>query len=73
VSTTPRDLAQDRYQVNDMIECGMSFGQIRDAVGRFDVPEDQKAALWMLAWSRLNPHCQERIARRHEMDPARMH
>jgi hypothetical protein len=62
-----RDLSGDRDRVNAMIDRGMSFGQIRDAIGRFDVPEDRKPALSMLAWSRLNPHVQERIAQRREM------
>jgi hypothetical protein len=45
-----------------MIDGGMTFGQVEDAIERFDLSDEQKTALWMLAWSRLDPHGQERIA-----------
>jgi hypothetical protein len=58
----PPNPARDRERVNRMIEGGMSFGQVEDAIECFDLPEEQKSALWMLAWSRLDPHWPERIA-----------
>jgi hypothetical protein len=61
------DPVRDRERVQAMIDCGMTFGEVRDAVERFDAPDEQKSALWMLAWSRLNPHCQQRIAERRGM------
>ncbi len=56
------DPASHRERVHRMIDRGMTFGQVENVIERFDVPDEQKSALWMLAWSRLDPHGQERIA-----------
>jgi hypothetical protein len=59
----PPNPALDRERVNRMIDSGMSFGQVENAIEHFALPEEQKSALWMLAWSRLlDPHWQERVA-----------
>jgi hypothetical protein len=60
--TIARGPARNRERVNRMIDDGMDFGQVENAIEHFDVPEEQKSALWMLAWSRLDPDGQERIA-----------
>jgi hypothetical protein len=51
-----------RKQVDRMIDDGRTFGQVENAVEHFNVTDQQKSALWMLAWSRLDPHSQGRIA-----------
>ena len=54
--------ARDRERVKRMIDDGTAFGQVENAIERFDLPEEQKSALWLLACSRLDPRGQERIA-----------
>jgi hypothetical protein len=49
--------------VEDMIDAGNSFGEVEDAIEATDLSDDQKSAVWLLAWSALGPQAQEREAR----------
>lgn len=55
------NLACDRERVCQMLDDGMSFGQVERAVQRLDVPDEQKSALWLLAWSRPAQQRQQRV------------
>jgi hypothetical protein len=60
--TRPPPSERDRERVSRMIDGGMTFGQVENAIEHFDLPDYQKSALWMMAWSQLDPHDQERVA-----------
>ena len=55
----------DRHlrDVEGMIEAGNSFWEVEDAIDSTRLSDNQKAALWLLAWSALGPRAQERVAR----------
>jgi hypothetical protein len=55
------DLACDRERVSQMLDDGMPFGQIESTIERLDMPDEQKSALWLLAWSRPAQHRQKRV------------
>jgi hypothetical protein len=42
-------------QVDQMISDHLPFGEIEDRIEVMRTPEDQKAALWLLAWSSQPP------------------
>ena len=47
-----RPLASYREEVTELIEAGEPFGDVEEAIDRFDGPTtDAKAALWLLAFS----------------------
>jgi hypothetical protein len=56
------DPAHEREHVERMIGDGRTFGQVEDAIEHFDLTDEQKSALWMLAWSRLSNGTQNRVA-----------
>lgn len=58
----PSNPASCGEQVDRMIESDITFGHVEDAIERFEIPLEQKSALWLLAWSRLDSDEQERIA-----------
>jgi hypothetical protein len=39
-----------RNAVDHQIEAGFTFGQVEDFIDACPIDEDQKAALWLLAW-----------------------
>jgi len=43
--------AATRAEVHDMFEAGCGFGELEDLIGDCELPEEQRAALWLLAWS----------------------
>jgi hypothetical protein len=50
-------------EVERMAEVETPFGEVEDRINAADLATDEKAALWMLAWSMLAPSTQEAEAR----------
>jgi hypothetical protein len=46
------DACQD--QVEGMMSVGESFGSVEATIESAKIPEDERAALWLLAWSMRN-------------------
>lgn len=53
-----------RAQVEGMMEQGAAFAAVEDAIDAAQVSNEQKSALWLLAWSLRDPAVQRREARR---------
>jgi hypothetical protein len=49
-------------QVEGMIQAGELFGVVEDRINAAALVDDQKAALWLLAWSSRDPWVQRRDA-----------
>jgi hypothetical protein len=60
-NTHPVSLDDYQEQVEGMIEAGELFGIVEDTINAAPLVEDQKAALWLLAWS-----SRESRAQRHD-------
>jgi hypothetical protein len=66
VSGTQLRLAGYRDSVAEQIKAGEPFGTVEDAIdGAEDLTMDEKAALWLLAFSLRDPSDQQRDARAH--------
>ena len=52
-----------RTTVERMSLTGVDFGEIEDLIERAFLRDDQKSALWLLAWSYQEPEVQRRVAR----------
>ncbi len=50
-SAHPVSLGDYQEQVEGMIEAGELFGIVEDTINAAALLENQKAALWLLAWS----------------------
>ena len=63
--TRPVDSSLDLHQrmVEAMVAAGAAFGFVEDVIEASDLLLDEKAALWMLAWSGVGPQAQEQVAR----------
>jgi hypothetical protein len=63
--TRPGNTALDLHEhaVEAMVDAGMAFGLVEDVIEASDLRLDEKAALWMLAWSAVGPQAQEQVAR----------
>jgi hypothetical protein len=50
-------LSYDRVaeQVKDLVKKGTPFAQVEDVIDTTPGPQDQKAALWLLAWALRDP------------------
>jgi hypothetical protein len=51
MSSAPLSLGDYHDQVEGMIQAGELFGVVEDTINAAALDEDQKAALWLLAWS----------------------
>ena len=60
--TYPTSLVDYQEQVEGMIEAGEVFGVVEDTINAAALVEDQKAALWLLAWSSRDSWAQRRDA-----------
>ena len=59
-------LASYRDAVTELMDIGESFGDIEDAIDAIvDLTLDQKAALWLFAFSLRDQEVQQREARAH--------
>jgi hypothetical protein len=56
------ELAEARREIDKLIELGEPFERVETTIERLDRPEDEKAALWLLAWSTEQRHVRERVA-----------
>jgi hypothetical protein len=61
--TDPTSFGAYRDEVEGMMEFGEPFGNIEDGINSASLGEDEKAALWLLAWSLRDPAAQRRDAR----------
>jgi hypothetical protein len=56
-------LAGYRDEVTDRMEAGQPFDEVENVIDLADVTEDQKAALWLLAFAMRDAREQQRDAR----------
>jgi hypothetical protein len=61
-STHPVSLGDYQDQVEGMIEAGELFGVVEETINAAALVDDQKAALWLLAWSSRDAWVQRRDA-----------
>jgi hypothetical protein len=61
-STHPVSLGDYQEQVEGMMQAGELFGVVEDIINAAALGEDQKAALWLLAWSSRDSFAQRRDA-----------
>jgi hypothetical protein len=61
-STHPVSFGDYQERVEGMIEAGELFGVVEDTINAAKLVEDQKAALWLLAWSSRDSVAQRRDA-----------
>jgi hypothetical protein len=62
-NTAPLSIDGGRAQIEDMMEQGVPFAHVEDAIDAAQLPSDHKAALWLLAWSLRDPVLQHHDAR----------
>jgi hypothetical protein len=55
-------LASARAAVEQMVREGRSFREVEDYVDRVTLADEQKAALWLLAWAAQDRSAQRRLA-----------
>ena len=60
--TYPASLGDYQEQVEGMMQAGELFGVVEDTINTAALVEDQKAALWLLAWSSRDSGAQRRDA-----------
>ena len=61
--TAPLSCDRGHEQVEDMVERGVPFGHVEDAIDGARLSQAHKAALWLFAWSLRDPTLQRRDAR----------
>jgi hypothetical protein len=61
--TAPLSYDRCGEQVEEMMQRGIAFGDVEDAIEAAELLSDQKAALWLLAWSLRSPARQRQDAR----------
>jgi hypothetical protein len=61
-NTHPASLGDYQEQVEGMMQAGELFGVVEDTINAATLGEDQKAALWLLAWSSRDSLAQRRDA-----------
>jgi hypothetical protein len=61
-STHPVSIDDYQEQIEGMMEAGELFGVVEDTINAAALVEDQKAALWLLAWSSRDSWAQRRDA-----------
>jgi hypothetical protein len=57
------ELAEAQRKIDKLIELGEPFERVETTIERLDRPEDEKAALWLLAWSTQERHVRQRVAK----------
>jgi hypothetical protein len=57
------DLAEAQTRVEELTELGEPFERVETAIERIDLPDDEKAALWLLAWSTQDRRVRLRVAK----------
>jgi hypothetical protein len=61
-STHPASLGDYQEQVEGMMQAGELFGVVEDTINAASLDEDQKGALWLLAWSSRDSWAQRQDA-----------
>jgi hypothetical protein len=61
-TTHPVSLGDYQDRIEGMIDAGERFGIVEDTINAAALEEDQKAALWLLAWSSRDSWAQRRDA-----------
>jgi hypothetical protein len=61
-TTHPVSLGDYQDRIEGMIDAGERFGIVEDIIIAAALAEDQKAALWLLAWSSRDSWAQRRDA-----------
>ena len=61
-ATESQLMCRHRDDVRERMTAGQPFGEVEDAIEVADLSEDQKAALWLLAFIMRDRHAQERDA-----------
>jgi HPt (histidine-containing phosphotransfer) domain-containing protein len=56
-------LSEAQREIEKLIELGEPFERVETTIERLDRPEDEKAALWLLAWSTEERDVQRRVAK----------
>ena len=56
-------LANAQTVIEQMMREGRSFRDVEDYVERATLADEQKAALWLLAWAEQAPGAQRRLAK----------
>jgi hypothetical protein len=51
MSTAPVSYDRAAEQVKEMVKLGTPFARVESAIENAHAPQDEKAALWLLAWS----------------------
>jgi hypothetical protein len=59
----PHALKLYQHEVEQLMATSAPFDEIEDAIDDAELPNDHKAALWLLAWSLREPRLQIREAR----------
>jgi hypothetical protein len=49
-------------EVERMVDADSTLGEVEDAIGKIDLSNDQKSALWLWAWALLSPRAQRERA-----------
>jgi hypothetical protein len=49
-------------EVERMVDANSTLGEVEDAIGKIDLSNDQKSALWLWAWALLSPQAQRERA-----------
>src|SRR3954449_11844065 len=62
-ATTPVPPPSHRDRVDEMLDRGDSFVRVEDVIAKTDLPNDERDALWVYAWTRSNRR--DRESRRH--------
>ena len=62
MSTAPLSFDRASAEVEGMIDGGMSFGHVENAIDAAQLSQLHKAALWLLAWSLRDPAIQRHDA-----------
>jgi hypothetical protein len=62
MSSAPLSLGDYHDQVEGMIQAGELFGVVEDTINATPLDDDQKAALWLLAWSSRDTRAQRQDA-----------
>lgn len=49
-------------EVERMVDSESTLGEVEDAIGKIDLSDDQRSALWLWAWALLSPQAQRERA-----------
>ena len=60
--TAPLSFDRGVGQVMDMMKRGTAFARVEEAIDAARLPDEHKAALWLLAWSHRDPAHQRQDA-----------